>query len=283
MDKRKKIIIIILAIILIVTAIVCVSTRNSSNNNKDKEILNQKEYYTETDTSIIFNSDEPVTGIKEKIININPFQKAQITIDKNQISGDLEIEVIEKSTSNKLNEQIDIETNNEIIKIDEGLGEYIIKIDAQNLSGTYNINWNIQENKNIELYTSTKGYELEYDSSKFQIINENGKEKFKYIQDENDIYFMVEVIESNDISEIKNKMIESGETTGVCKISESKLKGIYTENINENIKNQKMIFEVTETKMIIIEINQYDKMYEKYLIKEHIKNMIKTFRLDGIN
>lgn len=287
MDKRKKIVIIILVIILLVTAIVFVSTRNSSNNNndKDKEISTLENYYTETDNSISFDSEEPKTETKEKIITINPFQKAEIIIDKNNISGELDIEVMEQYSSKKVNKQIDIVTNNEIIKIEEGLGDYIIKINSKELTGTYNIKWNIQSNDNTELYTSTKGYELKYDSNKFQIINENGKEKFKYIQDENDIYFMVEVIEVTNSEEketIKNKLIETSDITGNCKITESNLSGIYTETQTSNMKKQNLIFEVADNKMVIIETNQYDEMFEDIIINAHIKNMIKTFRIEDV-
>ena len=287
MDKRKKIVIIILVIILLVTAIVFVSTRNSSNNNndKDKEISTLENYYTETDNSISFDSEEPKTETKEKIITINPFQKAEIIIDKNNISGELDIEVMEQYSSKKVNKQIDIVTNNEIIKIEEGLGDYIIKINSKELTGTYNIKWNIQSNDNTELYTSTKGYELKYDSNKFQIISENGKEKFKYIQDENDIYFMVEVIEVTNSEEketIKNKLIETSDITGNCKITESNLSGIYTETQTSNMKKQNLIFEVADNKMVIIETNQYDEMFEDIIINAHIKNMIKTFRIEDV-
>lgn len=287
MDKRKKIVIIIFVIILLVTAIVFVSTRNSSNDNndKDKEISTLENYYTETDNSISFDSEEPKTETKEKIITINPFQKTEIIIDKNNISGELDIEVMEQYSSKKVNEQIDIVTNNEIIKIEEGLGDYIIKINSKELTGTYNIKWNIQSNDNTELYTSTKGYELKYDSNKFQIINENGKEKFKYIQDENDIYFMVEVIEVTNSEEketIKNKLIETSDITGNCKITESNLSGIYTETQTSNMKKQNLIFEVADNKMVIIETNQYDEMFEDIIINAHIKNMIKTFRIEDV-
>lgn len=287
MDKRKKIVIIIFVIILLVTAIVFVSTRNSSNDNndKDKEISTLENYYTETDNSISFDSEEPKTETKEKIITINPFQKTEIIIDKNNISGELDIEVIEQYSSKKLNKQIDIVTNNEIIKIEEGLGDYIIKINSKELTGTYNIKWNIQSNDNTESYTSTKGYELKYDSNKFQIINENGKEKFKYIQDENDIYFMVEVIDVTNNEEketIKNKLIEASDTMGNCKITESNLNGIYTETQTSNMKKQNLIFEVADNKMVIIETNQYDEMFEDIIINAHIKNMIKTFRIEDV-
>lgn len=287
MDKRKKIVIIIFVIILLVTAIVFVSTRNSSNDNndKDKEISTLENYYTETDTSISFDSEEPKTETKEKIITINPFQKTEIIIDKNNISGELDIEVIEQYSSKKLNKKIDIVTNNEIIKIEEGLGDYIIKINSKELTGTYNIKWNIQSNDNTELHTSTKGYELKYDSNKFQIISENGKEKFKYIQDENDIYFMVEVIEVTNSEEketIKNKLIETSDITGNCKITESNLNGIYTETQTSNMKKQNLIFEVADNKMVIIETNQYDEMFEDIIINAHIKNMIKTFRIEDV-
>lgn len=283
MNKRKIIILIISVIVVMMSLIFFININKSDDINIDKESITQNKYYTETENSISFKSDESLTEIKEKIISINPFQKAEITIDKNRISGDLIIEVIEKESSKKLNKQIDLLTNNEIIKIEEGLGEYILKIDSKEISGTYSVKWNVEENNNTELYTSSKGYALMYDSSKFQIINENGKEKFKYTQDENDIYFMVEIIESENILELKNQMIESANATGNCKITEGNLDGVYTETINENFKKRNMIFDISENKMLIIETNEYDKFYEKFLIKEHIKNMIKTFRLGDVN
>ena len=281
MNKRKNILIIaVLALILLVGTIIFISVRNSSNENYNGETIIKNNYYKETENSISFDSKKSITETREKIINITPFQKAVITIDKNELSGNLNVEVYEEESSKKINKQKDLLTNNEFVKIEEGLGNYIIKINAEDIIGKYNISIDIQENDITELYTSTKGYELEYDSSKFQIINENGKEKFKFVNDENDIYFMVDVIEGERIEAIKNEIENNSGDMGNCLISESNLSGVYTEEDNVTLKNRKMFFEISEQKIIIIETNNYSETSKNILPSEHIKNMIKTFRLE---
>lgn len=137
--------------------------------------------------------------------------------------------------------------------------------------------------ENTELYISTKGYELMYDFSKFQIILEDNKEKFKYVQDEtkDELYFMVEIIESGNKENIKNELIQSADVVGNCEITKSDLKGIYTQKDNGNIEKQNLIFELNENKMIIIEINKYKEYANDSLANKHFKNMIKTFKYNG--
>lgn len=137
----------------------------------------------------------------------------------------------------------------------------------------------IQNQEKAIKYISPKGYELEYVVEKFILNTDDNEDKYVYVKDENeieenDIYFAVKIIENENNAEIKNNLIASSETTGDCKITQANLEGIYTEKENGNMVLQNLIFEIDESKMVIIEIN---KEREE---NDYIKNMIKTFNIN---
>lgn len=271
MNKRKIIIVLAIIIFIIVLFGVIGCSKKENSNLENMQVENN---YQETETSINFVSRNPSTEIRSKTITISPFQSAKILINKEVESGDIYIDIIESHTSQKK----DISTG--LIEIEEGFGEYTIQIDTKEFIGYCDISWEISDNKKAELYTSTKGYELKYDPNKFKFEIIEGKDKFTFLEDENDIYFMVEAIESDNIKEIKDNLIATAESTGNCRITESNLEGIYTENKNENMKKQHLIFEVNEKKLIVIEINMYANTEGTVLPNLYIKNMIKTFKIN---
>ena len=85
MNKRKISIIVVIALILLVGTITIVSLNNSTDEKYTGENVVKNKYYKETETSISFNSKNAITETHEKVINVNPFQEAVITIDKNEI------------------------------------------------------------------------------------------------------------------------------------------------------------------------------------------------------
>lgn len=137
----------------------------------------------------------------------------------------------------------------------------------------------IQNQEKAVKYVSPKGYELEYVVEKFALTADGDKDKFVYVKDENEVekdemYFAVKILENENNAEIKNNLIASSETTGDCKITQANLEGIYTEKENGNMVLQNLIFEIDESKMVIIEIS---KEREE---NDYIKNMIKTFKIN---
>ena len=147
-----------------------------------------------------------------------------------------------------------------------------------NVSGENLIITEEKEETLTELYTSTKGYEIRYDPNKFQFKYEDGKDKFIYIDSGEPIYLSIDVVISDDIQTIKNSITENAEVSGKCELSNLNLTGIYVENKKEEIVNQKLIFDLTETKLMIIEMNKYNKNNDLNFVNKHMFDMVKTIK-----
>lgn len=129
-----------------------------------------------------------------------------------------------------------------------------------------------------EVYTSTKGYEIRYDPNKFQLKYEDGKEKFICIDSNEEIYLLVDVMDDDNTEAIKNSIIENAEVSGTCELSNLNLTGIYAENEKDEIINQKLIFDLAENKLMIIEMNKYNRNNDINSVNEHIIEMLKTIK-----
>ena len=147
-----------------------------------------------------------------------------------------------------------------------------------NISGENLVIDEEKEETLTELYTSTKGYEIKYDSNKFQFRYEDGKDKFIYVDSGDSIYLSIDVIVDENIQNIKNNITENAEVSGKCELSNLNLTGIYVENKKEEIVNQKLIFDLTENKLMIIEMNKYNKNNDLNFVNKHMFDMVKTIK-----
>ncbi len=272
MNKRKFLIIAVICIALIF--VLCVACKNNSMNISQKG----KEYYNETENSIEINTKTPITELKKKTINIGAFQSAEIIVNNNLESGDIDIEIFDIQNEELVGVVSGDNTKQIFFDISEGLGKYTINVDMQNYIGNCSIEWSIKEKKNFELFTSTMGYEFKYDPTKFNVIYESNSEKFVY-NDNNEIYFKVYLISKEDAQSEKDLLYSAATQTGLYEISSSAKSGEYTlQNLKEkNMIKRNLIFEKSNDGLLILEICEPQNTEKIQIANEHIKNMIQTF------
>lgn len=153
-----------------------------------------------------------------------------------------------------------------------------------------NINENYQEDEtpivntdeNAELYVSTKGYEIRYDSKKFKIKYEDSIEKFVLNSESGDVYLKIYFIESGDDNIIQS-IKEKSNKQGNCIFADGDLVGVYFENKlpeenDRGMVEKNFIFDLYNEKTVIMETKMYSRTEKEQIENEWIYQMINSFK-----
>ena len=150
--------------------------------------------------------------------------------------------------------------------------------------GTHSVNENmgVGIDEAAVLYTSPKGYEINYNPEKFKMKFDENAELFVINNDSGDVYLKIYFIESGDESALQT-LNEKSNKQAQCSFANNTLVGTYMEvklpDENDKGKIEKdFIFNLEDERTVIMETKMYSRTEKNAIENEWIYQMINSFK-----
>lgn len=269
--------------VVIVCAVVAVVLINSKkvdikDNNKQHEVVQK----IDSEERIMRKYNEATSEEINKTISISRSESGEFDVTLKTESGKVDIQLFAERGSHVFMVTENEDITNQKFNIEQGQGDYILRISAQDFKGEFDISWKTANNEAIEKYTSDAGYETEYNKNIFDVEKIQNGDRFTLKQldeynSENKEYIDVLIIPKEKAQAVKDEKIKEDDRIGDCYIGENLLAGKYVQKENDyNLSQRSFLIDLEDGRLLLVEEhfeinseneNDLNKVLDKIIIK----------------
>lgn len=273
----------------VVVVIVCVVLAIVLNNSRNMGIVDGDNHQgtvqkIDSEERIMRKYNEPTSEDIDKTINISRSESGEFDVTLKTESGHINVQVFAERGKHvyMLTENEDV--TNEKVAIEQGEGNYIIRISAEDFKGQFDISWKVANNEAIEKYTSDAGYETEYNKNIFDVEKIQNGERFtlKELEEasaDSKEYIDVLIIPKERAQAVKSEKIKEDDRVGDCYIGVNLMSGKYVSRENENNSDtteRSFIIDLEDGRLLLVEEHfelhsenetELNKILDKIVIK----------------
>lgn len=283
MKKNNWIYVGLGVVVVIVCAVVAVVLINSKkvdikDNNKQHEVVQK----IDSEERIMRKYNEATSEEINKTISISRSESGEFDVTLKTESGKVDIQLFAERGSHVFMVTENEDITNQKFNIEQGQGDYILRISAQDFKGEFDISWKTANNEAIEKYTSDAGYETEYNKNIFDVEKIQNGDRFTLKQldeynSENKEYIDVLIIPKEKAQAVKDEKIKEDDRIGDCYIGENLLAGKYVQKENDyNLSQRSFLIDLEDGRLLLVEEhfeinseneNDLNKVLDKIIIK----------------
>lgn len=282
---KKNVMLGICVVVVCIVVVVCVViSRGDNNPNLDNQgQVAQTNVLIEGENKISMNCENYTDRI-EKTFVVNLTESGEVTVIANKEQGEIDFMLRDGQGMYQMEsyESPLDGTNTTTYYIEEGTGTYTIDVDLEAFTGDFEISWKTSEAISLTHFKSELGYELDYNSDKFEYSNENGKDVFVAVdtgEDEEKAIFEVSLYEASERASVEADLNSKATSSGDCYLDNNSLVGFYTINEEAGYENSRTFCVALSTGNILVIETKWNNNYRPESIAEaRINAMVSSIK-----